>query len=159
MIVGDGYRLNLDPRTQLSDRCENRGSLSAVGHSVGRILHITTGKDFAIRQQDGCAYVEVRVGSMRVLHHPDCRLLQFFPHTGRDCLFGHRDKVIDMSWFTSKTPNRAAIVNPCRWLLRFSYAPLASIGWRGAIEFALEDCPAVQLQTFSKTVKGSYDVG
>src|SRR5664279_5045031 len=76
MVVGDGYRLNLNFWAQGSDRSEYCGSLGAVGHAVGGVLHIAARKNFAIRQQNCRPNMEVRVWSVRIFHHFNRCLLQ-----------------------------------------------------------------------------------
>jgi len=68
LIVYYGDSTNLNLWTKLRHSRENRRALGAIGHSVGRVLHIATRKDFAIRKQDGGPNPELRVGRVRILH-------------------------------------------------------------------------------------------
>jgi hypothetical protein len=73
----------------LGDRRENGRSLRAVGHAVRSVFDVAAGKDFSIRQKDCCAYVKLGIRRVRVSHHFDSRVFQFFPHTGGDGFLGH----------------------------------------------------------------------
>lgn len=91
MIIGDGDCLNLNLRTQLGDSSEDCRPLGAVGHSVRGVLHIATGKDLAVGQQNRRAHMKIGIGGMRILHDPDCRLLQLFTYADGDCFLEHKE--------------------------------------------------------------------
>src|ERR1700680_1853900 len=112
MIVSDGYSLNFNLGARLGDRGEDCGSFRAIRHSIRGVLHVAARKDFAICQQDRRAHVKLRIGSMRILHHFDGRLLQLFTYARRD-LLGHR-KFIDCELRVKfgAIPESCVIVNP-----------------------------------------------
>lgn len=68
VVVGHSHRANLDLRPKLRDRRENRRAFGAVGHSVGRVLHVAAREDFAVREQNGRTNAKFRVRRVRVLH-------------------------------------------------------------------------------------------
>lgn len=80
VVVGDSNRLNLNLWAELRDCGKDRGSLCTIGHSVGCIFDIATRKHLSVREQDGSPHVKIRIGSMRILHHFDCRLFKLLPH-------------------------------------------------------------------------------
>ena len=55
LVVHDGDGADLDFGTELRDGRKNRRTLGAVRHSVRGVFHIATGKDLAVRQQNGGA--------------------------------------------------------------------------------------------------------
>lgn len=59
VIVGHGYRANLNLWSQLCDRGENGCALGTVRHSIGGILDIASGENFSVRQKYRGANVEV----------------------------------------------------------------------------------------------------
>ena len=80
MIVGNGDGENLEFGPELGDSRKDRGTLSAVGHSVGRIFDVTSYEDLAFRGENGRAHSEVGEGRIGVLHHFVRRTEQTFAH-------------------------------------------------------------------------------
>ena len=90
VIVGNGDRLNFDLGSELRDRGKDCSALGAVGHAIGSVFHVASGKYFAVREQDGGAHVKVRVGSVRVLHHLGRSALQSLLCGGRNVFLAHK---------------------------------------------------------------------
>lgn len=59
VIIRNGNRLNLNLRTQFRDRREDCSPLRAIRHPVGSVLHVASGKDFPVRQQNCRANVKI----------------------------------------------------------------------------------------------------
>ena len=102
MVVGDGNGANLNLWTQLRDGREDRGSLRAVGHTVGSVLDVAAGKNFTVREQDRRANVEVGVRRVGVLHDLCRSLLQSLSRSGGQVCVAHREKQV-------RRPNRAPL--------------------------------------------------
>src|SRR5882762_2747689 len=80
VIVGDGDGLNLEFPTALSDGRKDRGTLSAVRHSVRRVLNVTSHEDLALRGEDSRTHSEVGEGRIGVPHYFARRAEQTFAH-------------------------------------------------------------------------------
>ena len=68
LVVDYRDRADLNLGSKLRDRGKNRRALGTIGHSVRRILHITTSENFPVREKNGGSDSELRIGRMRVLH-------------------------------------------------------------------------------------------
>src|SRR5205807_708808 len=90
-IVDDRDRPDLDLGAKLRDCRENRGSLRAVAHSVGGILHIAPREYFAVREENGGPYPETRVRCVRILHHLLRGPQKFGRYARGQCFLWHSD--------------------------------------------------------------------
>ena len=50
LIIGDGNRLDFDFGPEVGDSREDRGAFGAVRHPVGRVLHVASRIDLAVRE-------------------------------------------------------------------------------------------------------------
>jgi len=94
LIVRDGDGANLHSRAELRNRRENGGSLGAIGHAVGSVLHVTSHKDVAAGGQDRRANPKPGIRRVGVLHDFLRSLQEFFSHIRGQRLLGHRSEVM-----------------------------------------------------------------
>jgi len=78
LIVDDRDRGDLDLGTQSSHGRKNRGALGAIRHSVGGVLYVAAGEDFAFCSEQSGTHSEVGVGGVGVLHRRPGGLEQAF---------------------------------------------------------------------------------
>jgi len=97
VIVDHRDRANLDLGTELGNGGKDSRTLSAVGHSVGCVLHVAAWDNFSGREEDCGPDPEIRVGCVRVLHDLFRRPQQFGLLAGSQSLLGHKrdDPVLD----------------------------------------------------------------
>src|ERR1700719_1328036 len=92
MIIGHRDRSDFDFWPQFGYRSEDRCALRAIGHTVGRVLHIATGENSAVCEQDRGPDPEFGIRSMCIFHHSHCGPVQLLPHNRRRISFAHREK-------------------------------------------------------------------
>src|SRR6267378_5763246 len=83
VIVGNGDGENLEFWAMLGDSGKDCGTLGAVGHSVRRVLDITSHEYLAFRGEDSRAHSEVGEGRIGVFHHFARGTEQTFAHGRR----------------------------------------------------------------------------
>jgi hypothetical protein len=105
LIVDDADGADFNFGTEFGNGGEDGGPLGAVAESVGGVFNVASGKDFAVREQNGGAHAEVRVWCVRVLHDLFRGAQQFRGRPGGQSFIGHG--------FWEST----AIVNPAAVLL------------------------------------------
>lgn len=79
---------DIQPSTGLRDRRKDGSALGAVGHPVGRILHIAAGEDFTFGRQECGTDAKIGVGRMSVFHHFARLMQQGLALLGRDICCG-----------------------------------------------------------------------
>src|SRR5260370_9745056 len=69
VIIGDGDGANLEFWTMLGNGRKDRRTLSAVGHSVRRILDVASDEDLSFRGEDIRAHSAVGALRIGILHY------------------------------------------------------------------------------------------